>query len=273
MKVSRKFRNVLRLFLPSVLLGLLCLVLIETLVHVSNTMVRPPMEGMENQVTDLAFHVRRLNSNHQRITPEQIVIIDIDDASINILGRAQLWPRAYDARVINYIASGNPAAIGIDFLYTETDSLSPEYANILQGKGFQNAEQITKALSTDELLIEAVHHAGNVYLSFFDDDAHISSDDQVEYDASRLRTFSFGNDHSYNFFKIIHPVLPFTDLAAEAKGIGSITVPTMQDGTVRHYVLGASLVTALPVKERVPAVAPSALSRTATNFLLYGLMH
>ena len=201
------------------------------------------MEGMENQVTDLAFHVRRINNHHQKVTPDQIVIIDIDDASLKTLGRSQLWPRSYDARVINYISSGNPAAIGIDFLYTEPDTLSQEYERILESKGFQNADQITNAMSTDAELNDAVQNAGNVYLSFFDDDKFSTDQDSVNATYNNLRIFSFEANHQFLFHKINHAVLPYSPLADYARGLGSIAVPTMQDGTVRHYRLLQELTT------------------------------
>src|SRR5690606_16388952 len=78
--------------------------------------------------------------------------------------------------VINHIAQGNPAAVGVDVLFIEKDTLSSVYTNILQKKGFKNAQAIISSLSTDNELVQAVSNAGNIYLSAFDDDAQTISD-------------------------------------------------------------------------------------------------
>lgn len=236
MKLSRRFRRALRSILSAVILGLFCFGIIILMGNISANMLRSPLESMENQVTDLAFHVRKTNDRFHEVTINDVVIIDIDDASIKFLGRPQLWPRSYDARVINYIASGNPKAIGIDFLYTEPDTLSPEYARMLSEKGFVNATAITDALSTDHLLSEAIGQAGNVYLSFFDDDSNGSQIVDTSMSHS-LRTFTQFNKGDFHFHQIHQPVLPTRDFGRKSKAIGSISVPTMQDGTVRHYRL------------------------------------
>ena len=66
----------------------------------------------ENQIQD-----NYLQSEKEIDT--RVVIIGIDEYSLEELGR---WPfqRSMQASVIDYIASGNPAAIGIDILYTES---------------------------------------------------------------------------------------------------------------------------------------------------------
>jgi hypothetical protein len=59
MRLPRKARKALRSLTVAVVLGLLSVGIIEALVLVSAKMVRPPLEGIENQVIDLAFQVRK----------------------------------------------------------------------------------------------------------------------------------------------------------------------------------------------------------------------
>lgn len=220
----------------SVVLGIICVVTIEVVVILSERMVRPPLEGMENQVIDLAFQVRKTNNGYSRVKPEDVVIIDIDDASIAQMGRSQNWPRSYDARVINYIASGNPKGMGIDFLYTESDSLSGHYIEMLASKGIADPSQVAHAFSSDEELSGAIKNAGNVYLSLFDDDAITDSITDPATVAS-LQTFAKPEAVNYQFHTVSHPVLPIPAFAQYARATGAIAVPTMYDGTVRHYRL------------------------------------
>lgn len=106
--------------------GVLLLVLISYWTHF--------FDSYWNSVYD-AFY-----QNPQETDPD-IVIVAIDDASINMLGQ---WPfdREIHADVINYLSQGNPAVIGIDLMF---DSYS-------------NAE-------SDKALTEAVKDAGNVVLA------------------------------------------------------------------------------------------------------------
>jgi len=50
---------------------------------------------------------------------EDIVIVDIDDRSLEKLGPFSQWPRTYHAQVIDYLTSGHALAIGFDMLFME----------------------------------------------------------------------------------------------------------------------------------------------------------
>lgn len=199
-------------------------------------MIRPPLLALENQIVDLAFQVRAENGHHSQLKNEDVVIIDVDDASIEKLGRNQLWPRSFDAKVINYISSGKPKAIGMDFLYTERDTLSSAYTEMLIAKGFYNASEIINSLSSDSIFTQALSDASNVYLGCYDND-------KKEYDHSNHTQTSlikaiFSSNYDLNEYAVLNcPTLPMEDFARSAKAVGTISMPTMLDGTVRHYSL------------------------------------
>jgi len=232
----RKTTKVLRWALSTVAIALVCTALAELLVYTSGLMLRPPLQGLENQLVDVAFQVRLNNPVHQSVPVDQIVIVDIDDASIQRLGRTQLWPRAYDAHAISYIASGNPRAIGIDFLYTEPDTLSDVYAELLRGEGFSNPEGILEAMRTDDSLAHAIANAGNVYLSFFDEDEGVTRSDSLLQNTG-LRLIPGDEGSARAIPNINRPVFPVADFANGARAVGAISMPSMQDGSVRHYQL------------------------------------
>ncbi len=71
-----------------------------------------------------------------------IVIVAIDDASLQSVGRWP-WRRAVHAQLLHSIAAGQPAAIGIDVLFSEPDLVFPQ---------------------DDPLLASAIRDAGNVVL-------------------------------------------------------------------------------------------------------------
>ncbi|MEN9640542.1 MAG: hypothetical protein RLZZ262_2411, partial [Bacteroidota bacterium] len=225
-------RNIVRSFLAALVLAAIALAITVGMEQVSRTMVRSPLEGARNQILDLAFQVRPTNALLNRITPEDIVIVDIDDASIAELGRPQLWPRGYDAMVIDYLSSGNPRAIGIDYLYPETDELPNAYAQMLEQRGFSDGENILSALSTDDMLAESIGLSGKVYLSVFNDDDASMDSMALAPDPLRLIQLNATFDQCIQLTKPALPILPFVE---GAKGVGCISMPSMNDGSVRYY--------------------------------------
>jgi adenylate cyclase len=227
-------RNIVRALIASLVLGAIALGMTVGMGWVSRMMVRSPIEGARNQILDLAFQVRDHNTAFQKVKPEDVVIIDIDDASIRELGRPQMWPRGYDAMVIDFLAQGHPKAIGIDYLYPESDELPSAYEQMLAQRGFSNPEGIIEALRTDDMLSISIEDAGNVYLSIFDDDFATDFKDSLSFPALRLIPSEVKFEEAQ---QLKHPVLPIPAFANYAKGIGCISMPSMNDGSVRYYHL------------------------------------
>jgi len=80
----------------------------------------PFYQPFEHKLYDLKY---RLSLAKTRI--EEIVVVDIDEPSLQKLGRYQNWPRAYFAEVIEYLK--NAKVIGVDIFFGESDTL-PLYA-------------------------------------------------------------------------------------------------------------------------------------------------
>ncbi len=59
-----------------------------------------------------------------RTVPDDIIIIAIDDESLNELGRWP-WPRSTHARLINKLELESPAVIGLDIIFSEPDANNP----------------------------------------------------------------------------------------------------------------------------------------------------
>jgi adenylate cyclase len=254
----RKSSGVLSWIVGALLVGGLCFSATEGLIWLSSSMVRPPHEALANQLTDVAFQIRLRNDAHAMLPPEQVVIVDIDDASIRRLGRTQLWPRAYDARAIAHIAAGFPRCIGIDYLYTEPDTLSEAYADLLRRSGFERTEEILAALRTDDELNSAIRDAGNVYLSFFTED-RLREVIQDTVSWSMIRTFRSEPGVLGKTPEAGHLVLPVREFTESARAVGAIAMPAGADGAVRRYQL----------LQRVKQADDS--FRFAANFPLYML--
>ena len=64
-----------------------------------------------------------MNQVHPRSNDEEsVVVVTIDEQSVEAVG-AWPWPRATNARLMERIAAAGPAAVGVDIIYAEEDSL------------------------------------------------------------------------------------------------------------------------------------------------------
>jgi adenylate cyclase len=259
MSQPRLFKKILQDLAAAAVLGFVCMIIVELLEYASANMVRSPLQAMEDEVVDLSFHLRKENAHYPVLKPEDVVIIAIDDYSIEQLGRSQSWPRSYDAKVINYIASGNPKAIGIDFLYTESDSLGSGYLEKIQAQGVADAEVLADALRSDDELEKAIRDAGSVYLSFFDDDAK-AQDSVVSPGWNSLALMDAKQNALATTREWVYPVMPIAPFSGAAKRVGGIVIPTTYDGTVRQYQM----------IQRVPAIVQP--DKAVGNFPLYMML-
>ena len=217
------------------ILALVSIIVILGAVWLSTNTNSDPIKRLDNSIYDLAFQFRTINKNHHFFKPENLVIVDIDNESINELGRVQSWPRLYDAEVIKYIASGHPLAIGVDFLYTESDSLPSVYKQLLKVRGLKNADTVLSALSTDKALARSIHDAQMVYLTLYED--KIKKQDTTNLDSvyTHLRLFDVKSDPDIHLPIFNYPQIPIKLFSIEAKGIGNIGMATDNDGVLRNY--------------------------------------
>ena len=72
---------------------------------------------------DHFFHDLYVKKSATGIAPDPVTVADIDDASLSALGQWP-WPRYRIAELVQIIAEMNPAAIGIDILFSEPDRTS-----------------------------------------------------------------------------------------------------------------------------------------------------
>lgn len=76
-------------------------------------------DHIESKTFDLRMNLR--NMLEKQPSTEDIAIVVVDEKSIAEIGRWP-WSRSVQARLIDKIASGKPAAIGIDIMYSESES-------------------------------------------------------------------------------------------------------------------------------------------------------
>ena len=125
--------------IKSFLLALVSLALTLLISFVSDRLESEPIKRIEDSIYDLAFRGRSKNNQFKTVRPEDILIIDVDDESIKELGRVNSWPRLYDAQVIEFLGACRPFVIGVDFLYTEPDTLPRIYNQLLKARGIKES--------------------------------------------------------------------------------------------------------------------------------------
>lgn len=225
--------------LSFVVICVMSLLITQAFSWVNRNLTRSPLTAIDLAIDDLALTIRTLTFQEKRISPRDFVIIDIDDFSISQLGRVQLWPRMYDAQVIRNISAGAPRVILIDALYTEADTLSSAYVQLLDERGFPQASEIVSALSTDHILADAIEEAGNVILGMFDKSTDFTYDEQAyaQLAYTLLPQISGERRVARGYYQRSVPVLPASAFAGKASAMGLLKVNPDPDGTVRSYTL------------------------------------
>ncbi|MBW2296781.1 MAG: CHASE2 domain-containing protein [Deltaproteobacteria bacterium] len=226
---------------PALFFGLGIMVLFLTLWFVR----LPLIDALEFKYYDAMMKLRG-----QPESPSNIVMVDIDDASIEKLGRWP-WSRAMIANGIDRINAGEPKVIGLNLLLTEPETsegleeltmieemLSGDLGAEIGPPGDRLLTAIKDAkarLDNDKKLTEALAHSGNVILPFFFREAAVARDrgdkpDDAVVAASIQNIRSEAGVIVPQGDDIVLPIPAFFDAAA---GVGHFNLAYDMDGTVR----------------------------------------
>lgn len=121
-------------------LGLLASLLVILFTYVIEFQL---FEAFEAKALDWRYvgRLRHLFEERQGATIEDIIIVDIDNRSLEKLGRFDQWPRSYHGQIIDYMTTGGARAIAFDVLFMEPD----------------------RDVEMDSALISATARSGHVY--------------------------------------------------------------------------------------------------------------
>ena len=205
-----------------------------------------PLQSLENTAYDTGVRAS--------VTPadDRIVILDIDDDSIERIGRWP-WPRSIVADVIKKLSDAGTRLIGVDIFYSEKQQ-TPKSAQThlqlarilkLQGKDEEAEKVLAEAREMDEdlRLITATKQSGNVFMPMFFDAGKAlgrPDGDLPDY-ISRMviRNASDASDGAKPLTAVkLH--YPFPELAKVAAGLGYLNVTIDNDGVLRTEPLVAN---------------------------------
>ena len=136
--------NILKRLLIGISLGLLTAGLV---LLVTEILFPTVFNNFEFQTLDERY-AHKINKSEQArdgAKIEEIVIVDIDNRSLNKMGRFHQWPRDYYAEITNYLTESGALAIGFDILFMERDI--DRVVDSLLVKSTRNAQNVFHALS------------------------------------------------------------------------------------------------------------------------------
>ena len=186
----------------------------------------------------------------QSESTDRIVVIEIDDESIEKLGRWP-WPRSVIAGCIDKIATEKPAVIGLNIIYSEAEDntglmeidrlekfFNLSFTGDPKTPAFLEAFSRARAnLDNDSKLARSINDAGNVILPVFFKDTLLPETDEAEKDAA-LAASAITVSHAPEG-NLLHPrsgdvTLPIPAFRKAAAGMGHINYAPDQDGTFRR---------------------------------------
>ncbi|HDP99261.1 MAG TPA: CHASE2 domain-containing protein, partial [bacterium] len=141
--------NIIKRLVVGIVLGLSSALFV---IFVTEILFPPVFNRFENQTLDLRFtrKIQQLESLRDGSKIEDIIIIDIDNRSLNKLGRFQQWRRDYYAEVIRFVSESGALIIGFDILFMERDldhandsllvSATRQAQNVVHALSFSKAE-------------------------------------------------------------------------------------------------------------------------------------
>jgi len=89
-------------------------------------------------------------------TPQQVIIVDIDENSLNELGQWP-WPRSTLAKILDKVGQAGAVAVGLDVLFPEHDRTSPaNVASIVEAYDKETADRLRTMKSNDEVFADAM---------------------------------------------------------------------------------------------------------------------
>jgi adenylate cyclase len=235
-------------------------------VVIALSMVLDFFNTIENKTYDLRFSNKVKSAVKDTI--DDVVIVDIDDASMMSLGRFQNWPRLYHAKIVDYLYNGGAKAISFDIFFTEPDSLSPAMVQLYKDTKLerfvaglesrkikvkedaapQYIDAVLENWGYDSDFSEVAKYSNIVYFPFY-----VSTPRQI-FDSSdiniRNKAFDFGPVITGKYDSLLSEgkktrigmiTAPIPMLILNAKGTGSYNIEPDNDGVVRRQPLFVAL--------------------------------
>ena len=154
------------------------------------------------------------------LSPSEVVIVAIDEASVARLGRFPLWPRAYHTRLLENLAAAGARTVAFDVLFSESDALPSAVRGVRAG-------EIALRSETDSAAVDAMLRDAGGDVAF----------------AQALSAFG-------SAWLALDPgsgAPPLPLLSTAAAGVGHVSMAPDPDGILRRVTLGPTGDAPLPL--------------------------
>lgn len=199
-----------------------------------------PLKSLEYVAYDSGVSASQMPADNR------IVIIDIDDVSIDHIGRWP-WPRSVIADMIDVLQQAKARLIGVDIFFSEKQQASKNSQTTLkliqmmknQGKTEEAAALEAELAANDEdtRLVMAAKNSGNVFMPmFFDPGEPLGRPDgELPSYISRMSIENISDERAEDArpIKSLKIHAPFDQLAEASAGLGFLNVVFDQDGVLR----------------------------------------
>jgi serine/threonine-protein kinase len=199
---------------------------------------------------ELKFYDVMMNLRSESNSPSEIVIVDIDDDSIEKLGRWP-WPRSLLAKGVTKINAGNPRIIGFNFILSEPEEsaglkelkqLESLFAKDVLDQAGEKGSMFLWALNdaqarldNDNKLTEAIKASGKVVLpAFFKESAAIAETLGIDQELMDYSIRNVNNPQGLKYPVGSEIVLPVPAFFKASKGVGHINLAFDIDGKARR---------------------------------------
>ena len=200
---------------------------------------------------ELKLYDARMAMRGQAEESESIVLVEIDNDSIDKLGRWP-WPRSRIAEGIKTVSDAGARLIGLNIIYSEPDESTAlkelQYLSEMLAKSIgqqPNGQQVLEAmeqardrLDNDRILASALAEAGNVVLPVFFKDALVAEETRTK--SQTLAPEAVGDVSNPRDLAV--PVggrisMPIPEFFEAAGGVGHVNLSYDPDGVVRRETL------------------------------------
>ncbi len=122
LRISKRWRSLVGLITAAIIGALSCLAFNFNLLY-----------GMQQQSSDFLFQAA--NIYHKAEPEEKIVIVGIDDKSLEEFGHFSRWPRSYYAQLVDTLAEAKARVVVFDILFSEPSPGDDELATSIGNAG------------------------------------------------------------------------------------------------------------------------------------------
>lgn len=167
-------------------------------------------------------------------TPQQVIIVDIDEKSLDELGQWP-WPRSLLAKIIDKVGKAGAVAVGLDILFPEHDRMSPaNMASIVEAYDKDTAARLRTMKSNDEVFADAMTRT-RVVLAQYGFHKELKQWHAGELKQSPIAML--GPDPQAFLDTYPGMVRNVPELEAKAQGRGMVSLRPETDGVVRKMPL------------------------------------